>query len=1142
VTVPPGATAGSSVPHVLPDGRELDITVPEGVPPGSLLVMTQDPCTKAWSCACERLGPAETAAGPARATVVVPPGTLPGTTLAARTPDGRELDVTLPEGVPAGSTLVLTEDPSTKRWSCSVEPPSAAVAAPAAATPAPAAAGPQKFTITVPESAKPGTPLYHTTPDGKELEFAVPAGVPPGYLLNFTQDPHTGKWGCTAEPPPTEAPPVEKAEPLKASCVVPPGALPGTTLPCYTPDGRELEITVPEGVPAGSTLALMQDPITLGWKAVVEHLGPTSPVNQGFVPPTFGGRDMAGASPAKPAAAASPASSPSQPEASPEPLLQAVSEDLPTTMTITVPAGAYTGMLLERTAPDGQALSVNVPEGVVAGMVLKFVQDPLSRTWSCTAGEAEADAMHLPMPSTTDVLKATTASMPTMDCGAFEAQHQHQPDGGLSLQGGWASTYGPGSLPVPSAPAAAYSPLGISPSPLGLLNAGAPSLGTTDATPATPVAPAQPPEQEVQAPSGVAEEYAAGCGGLSFGERPGLAGAPATGWQDGLARAPARGWQDVGQCAPGQIHRSSSGGDQGYARPAECGGLEGAGLWAPPEQKPTSSSPSQVETGELAPPFCLPGGPQVPQGDDRVAPPNADREAAAPVPWRGSGEEQTASTPGMSQVTVWYCQQHNSSDKRPKSDTGKVWHCRGCHVEVNTNYKEFAFCQPCSHREKRCMVCGEDARTFSSQMTVRPREPEPPLQASSVPPRYCAQHGSSERRHKVNTPKFWDCLSCGRKVSTNYSTFTFCPPCSERDMQCMICGAAALEAGNYVPPATLGGGSQRCDAHRLGGDEKPPLPAHDELEAAAPQVEAAPFVNPPALQPEAEQPRVAQQVLSYIPPPQNGTGAVEKSPSYVPMPLPAVEAGSNFTPLPVPNLEADASPRAQPPMILPGACQQQLPTQDVTGLSPSKSSPANLLGTDPTRMLSQGPGGPGMQQQQQQAQTQLLQQQTQLLQQAQGTQLQMPPQQQQQQPQMGYIPPAFGSGDQNQRFYQPPAQLPPPHAMRPPGMMDAQGCNINTRPPPNQPGMNPFLMGVQDPIRPGGPPGPVLMGGHMPFGGMGPGPFQQGYPQVQPGQLQPGFPPKLGQPPGQSQQVPPFGVPPQVGLHMPQGGFFGSQL
>eukprot|EP00443_Scrippsiella_acuminata_P088332 CAMPEP_0115448830 /NCGR_PEP_ID=MMETSP0271-20121206/40688_1 /TAXON_ID=71861 /ORGANISM="Scrippsiella trochoidea, Strain CCMP3099" /LENGTH=156 /DNA_ID=CAMNT_0002874953 /DNA_START=122 /DNA_END=588 /DNA_ORIENTATION=- len=125
-------------------------------------------------------------------TIVVPEGATAGTSLKHTTPDGKELDLAVPPGVPPGSSLILTQDPSTGAWSCVAEPPKPPAAPPAAA--------PASFTVVVPEDAVPGAPLKHTTPDGKELDLVVPAGVPPGSVLTLTQDPATGGWSCTAEP------------------------------------------------------------------------------------------------------------------------------------------------------------------------------------------------------------------------------------------------------------------------------------------------------------------------------------------------------------------------------------------------------------------------------------------------------------------------------------------------------------------------------------------------------------------------------------------------------------------------------------------------------------------------------------------------------------------------------------------------------------------------------------------------------------------------------------------------------------------------------------------------------------------------------------------------------------------------------
>lgn len=82
------------------------------------------------------------------------------------------------------------------------------------------------------------------------------------------------------------------------------------------------------------------------------------------------------------------------------------------------------------------------------------------------------------------------------------------------------------------------------------------------------------------------------------------------------------------------------------------------------------------------------------------------------------------------------------------------------------------------------------------EQEVRHQPPPPP-----VPPRYCRLHSSSEQRPKVE-PRFKECYSCRTKVQTNYADFTLCPPCSEKEHRCMLCGKDAPQAGNYVPAAS----------------------------------------------------------------------------------------------------------------------------------------------------------------------------------------------------------------------------------------------------------------------------------------------------------------------------------------------------
>lgn len=50
IIVPEGFVAGMKLQYTASDGQELRLTVPEGVPPGSVMTLTQDPFTKQWKC------------------------------------------------------------------------------------------------------------------------------------------------------------------------------------------------------------------------------------------------------------------------------------------------------------------------------------------------------------------------------------------------------------------------------------------------------------------------------------------------------------------------------------------------------------------------------------------------------------------------------------------------------------------------------------------------------------------------------------------------------------------------------------------------------------------------------------------------------------------------------------------------------------------------------------------------------------------------------------------------------------------------------------------------------------------------------------------------------------------------------------
>lgn len=86
-----------------------------------------------------------------------------------------------------------------------------------------------------------------------------------------------------------------------------------------------------------------------------------------------------------------------------------------------------------------------------------------------------------------------------------------------------------------------------------------------------------------------------------------------------------------------------------------------------------------------------------------------------------------------------------------------------------------------------------------------------PVPPPIVAPRYCSLHNTSEKRRKTNTPQPLSCRSCRATYMTSYSDFTFCAVCSDRERLCMICGASAPAAGNYVPPT---GGQQLMEPRK----------------------------------------------------------------------------------------------------------------------------------------------------------------------------------------------------------------------------------------------------------------------------------------------------------------------------------------
>jgi len=222
----------------------------------------------------------------------------------------------------------------------------------------------------------------------------------------------------------------------------------------------------------------------------------------------------------------------------------------------------------------------------------------------------------------------------------------------------------------------------------------------------------------------------------------------------------------------------------------------------------------------------------------------------------GPPTQAAASPPPPPQVpapsmAAKYCTSHNRTEKRPKTEP-RFCECSSCHVQIQTNYADFAMCPPCSDKHNRCMICGTSALEHRSYlpMPVPPRGEEPitaklGLQAGSPnalgdivpplplgssfptqsPPRFCALHNRSEKRCK-GEPKLRECTGCHMQIQTNYADFSLCPPCSERHDRCMICGSNASEHRSFLPLALPSAKNEETSANtsRLGGAQQGQVP------------------------------------------------------------------------------------------------------------------------------------------------------------------------------------------------------------------------------------------------------------------------------------------------------------------------------
>jgi len=81
----------------------------------------------------------------------------------------------------------------------------------------------------------------------------------------------------------------------------------------------------------------------------------------------------------------------------------------------------------------------------------------------------------------------------------------------------------------------------------------------------------------------------------------------------------------------------------------------------------------------------------------------------------------------------------------------------------------------------------------------------PPPNPASIPPRFCPDHDSSDKRQK-GEPRECACKSCGITFMSTYKQVELCSMCSDQQKRCLICGKSAPKAGDYVPTNVLGRG------------------------------------------------------------------------------------------------------------------------------------------------------------------------------------------------------------------------------------------------------------------------------------------------------------------------------------------------
>lgn len=112
IEIPVGVSAGQAIAVNAPDGRQCIVTIPEGVEGGSTLKLSYDAAAGTLSIVSDKASAATSSQDEGQIlSIQVPPGILPGQTLGATVPDGRQFPVVVPANVQAGAVLHLRFDP-----------------------------------------------------------------------------------------------------------------------------------------------------------------------------------------------------------------------------------------------------------------------------------------------------------------------------------------------------------------------------------------------------------------------------------------------------------------------------------------------------------------------------------------------------------------------------------------------------------------------------------------------------------------------------------------------------------------------------------------------------------------------------------------------------------------------------------------------------------------------------------------------------------------------------------------------------------------------------------------------------------------------------------------------------------------------